>query len=141
MDSINEEWFIINDIDDLTNSVRALVFNNFGKNDEPEVQEKEDSLVNNLVFEVDPKDQQELDKALSYSESLIIVKQHIKKQIHKKTDKIRYIMSHSMFLSIIESLNGRMVSNILNGLVNKDLIETAFDDESNDFVFWVKNDK
>jgi hypothetical protein len=140
MDSINEEWFIVNDIDDLTNSVRALVFNNFGKNDESEVQEKEDSLVNNLVFEVDPKDQEELDRALSYSESLIIVKQHIKKQIHKKTDKIRYVMNHNMFLSIIESLNGRMVSNILNNLVNKGLVETAYDIEVNDFIFWVDDE-
>jgi hypothetical protein len=140
MDSINEEWYIVNDIDDLTNSVRALVFNNFGKNDESEVQEKGDSLVNNLVFEVDPKNQEELDRVLSYSESLIIVKQHIKKQIHKKTDKVRYIMNDKMFLSIIESLNGRMVSNILNNLVNKGLVETAYDIEVNDFVFWVDDE-
>lgn len=137
MDSINEEWFIIKNIDDLTNSVRALVFNNFGKNDEPE---KQDDLVNNLVFEVDPKDQKELDSVLSYSESLIIVKQHIKKQIHKKTDRIRYIMNHDMFLTIIESLNGRMVSNILNNLVNKGLVETAYDIEVNDFIFWVDDE-
>jgi hypothetical protein len=140
MDSINEEWFIINDIDDLTNSVRALVFNNFGKNDESEVKEKEGDLVNNLIFEVDPADQKELDNVLSYSESLIIVKQHIKKQIHKKTDKIRYVMNHNMFLSIIESLNGRMVSNILNNLVNKGLVETAYDIEVNDFIFWVDDE-
>jgi len=140
MDSINEEWFIINDIDDLTNSVRALVFNNFGKNDEPEVQEKKDSLVNNLVFEVDPTEQKELDSVLSYSESLIIVKQHIKKQIHKKTDTIRYVMNNDMFLQIIESLNSRMVSNLLNSLVNRGLVETAYDAEDDDFIFWVKDD-
>jgi hypothetical protein len=140
MDSINEEWFIINDIDDLTNSVRALVFNNFGKNDEPEVQEKKDSLVNNLVFEVDPTEQKELDSVLSYSESLIIVKQHIKKQIHKKTDKVRYMMNNDMFLTIIKSLNDRMVSNLLNSLVNRGLVETAYDAEEDDFIFWVNDD-
>jgi hypothetical protein len=140
MDSINEEWFIINDIDDLTNSVRALVFNNFGKNDESEVKEKEGDLVNNLIFEVDPADQKELDNVLSYSESLIIVKQHIKKQIHKKTDKTRYVMNNNMFLQIIESLNSRMVSNLLNSLVNRGLVETAYDAEDDDFIFWVKDD-
>ena len=140
MDSINEEWFIINDIDDLTNSVRALVFNNFGKSTEPEVQDKEDDVVNNLLFELDPNDQKELDSVLSYSESLIIVKQHIKKQIHKKTDKIRYIMNSDMFLKIIKSLNDRMVSNLLNSLVNRGLVETAYDDEDDDFIFWVKED-
>ena len=141
MDSINEEWFIINDIDDLTNSVRALVFNNFGKSTEPEVQDKEDDVVNNLLFELDPNDQKELDSVLSYSESLIIVKQHIKKQIHKKTDKIRYVMNDKMFLTIIESLNDRMTSNLLNSLVNRGLIETAYDDKSQDFIFWVKENK
>ena len=140
MDSINEEWFIIKNIDDLTNSVRALVFNNFGKNDEPEVQDKEDDVVNNLLFELDPNDQKELDSVLSYSESLIIVKQHIKKQIHKKTDKIRYIMNNDMFLKIIQSLNDRMVSNLLNSLVNRGLVETAYDAEDDDFIFWVKED-
>ena len=140
MDSINEEWFIINDIDDLTNSVRALVFNNFGKSTEPEVQDKEDDVVNNLLFELDPNDQKELDSVLSYSESLIIVKQHIKKQIHKKTDKIRYIMNNDMFLKIIQSLNDRMVSNLLNSLVNRGLVETAYDAEDDDFIFWVKED-
>ena len=141
MSSMNNEWFIINDIDDLTNSVRALVFNNFGKSTESEEQDKEDALVNNLLFEVDPKDQKELDRVLSYSESLIIVKQHTKKQIHKKTDKTRYIMNNDMFLTIIESLNDRMVSNLLNSLVNRGFVETAYDDEAEDFVFWVKDNK
>ena len=140
MSSTNNEWFIINDIDDLTNSVRALVFNNFGKSTETEVQDKEDDLVNNLLFEVDPKDQKELDSVLSYSESLIIVKQHIKKQIHKKTDKVRYMMNNHMFLTIIESLNDRMVSNLLNSLVNRGLVETAYDAEEDDFIFWVNDD-
>jgi hypothetical protein len=140
MSSTNNEWFIINDIDSLTNSVRALVFNNFGKNTEPEGQDEENNLVNNLLFEVDPKDQKELDNVLSYSESLIIVKQHIKKQIHKKTDKTRYIMNNDMFLTIIESLNDRMVSNLLNSLVNRGFVETAYDAEADDFIFWVKDD-
>jgi hypothetical protein len=33
-----------------------------------------------------------------------------------------------------------MISNLLNTLVNKGLVETAFDEKSNDFVFWVKNE-
>jgi hypothetical protein len=139
MDSTNSDWFIVKDIDELTNSARAIVFNNFGKKSTSESKEATDS-VDDLLLEVDPKDQKELDETLSYSESLIIVKQHIKKQIHKKTDKIRYIMNDKMFLAIIESLNERMVSNLLNSLVNKGLVETAYDDEDDDFIFWVKED-
>jgi hypothetical protein len=135
----NNEWFIIKDIDELTNSARALVFNNFGKNDNSRTKEEADSI-DDLLLEVDPKDQKELDEILSYSESLIIVKQHIKKQINKKNDNIRYIMNNDMFATIIESLNDRMVSNLLNSLVNRGLVETAYDAEENDFVFWVKDD-
>jgi hypothetical protein len=135
----NNEWFIIKDIDELTNSARALVFNNFGKNDNSGTKEEADSI-DDLLLEVDPKDQKELDEILSYSESLIIVKQHIKKQINKKNDNIRYIMNNDMFVTIIESLNDRMVSNLLNSLVNRGLVETAYDAEENDFVFWVKDD-
>ncbi|NBT08684.1 MAG: hypothetical protein EBS98_07780, partial [Chitinophagia bacterium] len=42
--------------------------------------------------------------------------------------------------TILEELNSRLVSNILNSLVNKGLIESAYDSDTNDFVFWVKND-
>jgi hypothetical protein len=34
-----------------------------------------------------------------------------------------------------------MTSNLLNGLVNRGLVETAYDDEAEDFVFWVKENK
>ena len=34
-----------------------------------------------------------------------------------------------------------MISNMLNTLVNKGLLETAYDNESNDFIFWVKNNE
>ena len=138
MDTTNNDWFIVKDIDELTNSARAIVFNNFGKNSNSKTEETTNS-VDDLLLEVDPKDQKELDETLSYNESLIIVKQHIKKQIHKKTDKIRYIMNSDMFLKIIKSLNDRMVSNLLNSLVNRGLVETAYDDEDDDFIFWVKD--
>jgi hypothetical protein len=33
-----------------------------------------------------------------------------------------------------------MVSNMLNNLVNKGMIETGYDDETNDFIFWIKDE-
>lgn len=41
---------------------------------------------------------------------------------------------------MIETFNSRMVSNMLNNLVNKGVLETAYDSESDDFIFWTKND-
>jgi hypothetical protein len=46
-----------------------------------------------------------------------------------------------MFSDIIHKLNDRMVSNIINILTQKGLIETAFDNEANDFVFWINDEQ
>jgi hypothetical protein len=130
---MNNEWFLINDLDELINSTRALVFNNFGKSEGDQ-----DSIDDMLVTTINEQDQEELNNILSYDESLIIVKGLIKKQFNNKSKKTRYIMTEKIFIEIIESLNNRMVSNMLNGLVNKGIVETAYDNETNDFVFWIK---
>jgi hypothetical protein len=43
-------------------------------------------------------------------------------------------------MEMIESFNSRMISNMLNHLVNRGLLETAYDADSNDFVFWIKDE-
>jgi len=129
----NDEWFIIKDLDSFINSSRALVFNNFGSN--------KDST-DDLKLEINKEDQDELNNILSFDESRIILMSLIKKQKNKKTNDIRYVVNDELFMTIVESLNDRMVSNLLNNLVNKGVIETGFDSDSNDFVFWIKdNDK
>jgi hypothetical protein len=129
----NDEWFIIKDLDGFINSSRALVFNNFGSN--------KDST-DDLKLEINKEDQDELNNILSFDESRIILMSLIKKQKNKKTNDIRYVVNDELFMTIVESLNDRMVSNLLNNLVNKGVIETGFDSDSNDFVFWIKdNDK
>jgi hypothetical protein len=128
----NHEWFVIVDLDNFIDATRALVFNNFGKNqnnEEPDL----------LSFSVHPDDIKEINTILSFDESQVIVKGMIKKQVNKKTQNIRYLIDDDIYLKIIYALNDRMVSNILNGLVNKGLVESGYDDESNDFVFWIKN--
>jgi hypothetical protein len=123
------ETFIINDIDELVEKSRLIVYNNFGKWDTNESEVSLDSEVIN---------KQELDQLLSYKESFSIVKEKVKKQRNKRTKKIRYILDEIIFLDIIDSLNQRMVSNTIKSLVDKGLIESGFDSEANDFVFWVK---
>jgi hypothetical protein len=78
---------------------------------------------------------------LSHKEALLIIKELVKKQKNRKTNQIRYTINDSIFADIIYRLNDRMVSNIVSGLVQKGLIETAFDDETNDFVFWIKEEE
>jgi|LakMenE01Jun11ns_1017448.scaffolds.fasta_scaffold9257129_2 hypothetical protein len=130
------EWFIINNLSDFTNKARAIVFNNFGV-----WQNKTDLDILIDSIHINENEKEEFNKVLSYQESLVIVKENIKKQKNKITKKNRYILNDEIFFDIVNRLNDRMVSNVIAGLVQKGLIETAFDEESNDFVFWVKNDK
>ena len=130
---MNEEQYIIKNITEFVDKTRILIFNNFGKN-------SEDEGIDGLLDNLKPEDQEELDSILSHDESMVIVEGMVKKQKNKKTNETRYLISDSLYYEIIQSLNDRMVSNLLNSLVNKGLVETAFDEKSNDFVFWVKNE-
>ena len=130
---MNKDWFIIKDIEEFTNKTRAIVYNNFGNWDS-------ESKIDNMIDSVKESEISDMDKVLSYSESLIIIKQIVKKQRNKKTNETRYILDENLFEKIITDLNSRMVSNILNDLVKKGLIESAYDTESNDFIFWIKDE-
>lgn len=122
------EWYIVEDLDGFVDSARFLVFNSFGSDDDTDTDlEKE-------MYKVNPKEEEECEQVLSHEEAKTIVKGLI------KTRKNKYVLSEKIFKSIVEALNERMTSNILNGLVNKGLIESAFDSEANDFVFWIKDD-
>jgi len=132
MSFTNDEWFVIRNFDNFVNATRALVFNNFGKNKDNE----EPDLIS---FSIHPDDISEIDTVLSFDEARIIVNSLIRKQRNKTTKEMRYILNDNLYMEVISALNDRMVSNILNGLVNRGLVESAYDSEANDFVFWVKN--
>jgi hypothetical protein len=125
------DWFVISDLEEFTDKARSIVYNNFG-------QWSDDLNKPVSIDDVTPDELEEFNKLLSHEESLVIVKQLVKKEKHKKTQKIRYILNDKMFIRIIDDLNARMVSNIMNSLVQKGLVESAFDDTKNDFVFWIK---
>jgi hypothetical protein len=130
---MNKDWFVIKNIKEFTDKTRAIVYNNFGK------WESESSL-DQIIDSIKDSDRSDIDKVLSYQESLIIIKQIAKKQRNKKTNKNRLILNEELFTQIVLDLNSRMISNILNELVRKGLVESAFDTESNDFIFWVKDE-
>jgi len=94
-----------------------------------------------LIDDVKENEREEFDKMLSHQESLVIVKENVKTQRNKITKKTRYVLNDDIFAEIVYKLNDRMVSNIMMSLVQKGLVETAFDEEANDFIFWAKNDK
>jgi hypothetical protein len=81
-----------------------------------------------------------MNETLTHDESAIIIKNHAKKQINKKTKEVRYCLTDKLLQTIIEDLNNRMISNILNSLVNKGILDSAYDSDQNDFIFWVKEE-
>lgn len=124
--------YTITNLDEFTNGVRRIVFGAFGK--PADIIDKTSAV---LLSQLSEEEEAELETVLTHSEASVIVKSMIKKQIHNKTKRIRYVIDDQIFNDIIEALNSRIVSNILSNLVQKGVIESAFDDELGDFVFWV----
>jgi len=131
----NDQWFFINDFDDFVDHSRSLVFKFFGA-----VNAVADDSMTASLSQMNKDEIEEMDKTLTHEESAIIIKQHARKQINKKTKQVRYCLTDKILQSIIEDLNSRMISNILNALVNKGVLYSAYDDDQNDFIFWVKED-
>ena len=132
----DSQWFLISNLPDFINKTRSLVYNNFRVSSDDQ-----EAGTEIIVEEVAESEKEEFDKILSYQESLLIIKENIKKEKNKRTKKIRYVLNDIIFSDIVSKLNERMTSNIVNGLVQKGLIETAFDSEANDFIFWIKEDE
>ena len=131
----NEPWFYINDLEGFVDNSRQLVFKFFGQSNEI----ADDSLTASLASLGD-LDQEELDKTISNEEATVIIKNRAKIQINRKSKQKRYCINDEILQLIIEDLNSRMVSNILTKLVADGVIESAFDTEKNDFIFWVKEE-
>lgn len=131
---MNDDSFIVKDLPKFVDAARTLVFNSFGK-------QASKGNIDEMLMVVKPEEKDELDSVLSYEEALLITKGLVVQKQHKKTDKIYFVLTDKIFMEILESLNDRMVSNMLNNLVNKGLLETGYDAESNDFVFWIKDNE
>lgn len=127
-----KDWFVIKDLEQFIETTRSLVFNSFGDNKNKNWDE--------LKLDVLDSEKEELDTILSHEECLNIAKDILRTQTNKKTLEKRYLVSDESYYMFVDSLNQRMVGNLLQGLVSKGLVETAFDNETNDFIFWVPDE-
>lgn len=130
-----DDWFVIKNFDDFVNNARALVFKYFG--DENNNSTDPLSL---SIRDMTTEERKELDETLTHEECSLIIKSRAKKQ-QTKTKKINYCLNDKILLQILEDLNSRLISNILSSLVNKGVLDSAFDSDKNDFIFWVKDDQ
>jgi hypothetical protein len=130
---MKQKWYIVDDMEAFVNSLRTLIFIHFGHWDDDAI--KADDFIKQLTSE----EKADLDKTLTYEESLLITKQHLRQQRNVNTNEKRYIFTVENYEQILSDLNSRMLSNILTKLSNKGVIETAYDSDADDFVFWLKN--
>lgn len=129
-DNDDELHYVIGDINDFVDKTRQIVYLGFGIEDETKI-EDDDFL--GLLSEVD---QEDLDKCLTHEECLAIVNTHVKPR-RTKLGTVKYIFNDNVFDEIIDAFNSRLVSNLLAQLVEKGEIESGWDDEENDFIFWI----
>ncbi len=134
----DKTWFLIQNFEGFVNHARGLVFKVFGESVEAEDIDEDMSTIYDSLSRLDLE---EMNRTLPLEECLLISKQHIKIKTNKKTKETEYYINDKILFSLLESFNTRMVSNILNKLSNDGLLESAFDEEKNDFVFWIKEDK
>ena len=134
MEDERDDFMEVVNLDRLVEFSRQLIFYNFAIEDDDD--ETDDEFIAK-VKNIKKEDKEELDRLLPFQESKLIFKSSVRKQVNRKTKKVRYVIKESDYDEVLVELNSRMVSNIIRSLVKKGLVEAAFDDDKNDFVFWV----
>lgn len=136
---MKNSWYQISDLEEFIQSSRVLVFNSFNTADK-KIKDSEDTSIADISL-LSSEEKLELDTILTQSEAMLIAEDFFKKKKNKYTEVIEYFITEKRFMKMLEDLNGRMVSNLLHSLVNKGLLETAYDEEHDDFVFWSPEQK
>jgi|688.fasta_scaffold639868_2 hypothetical protein len=134
------EWFTIIDLEAFVDSTRVLVYELFGNESKGKNKDENIAKTNTDYKKLTKIEQEELNECLPYQESLLISKDFLKERVNKKLKQKKYLISEKSYLSFLESLNARLVSNMLSKMVKQDLLDSAFDEESNDFIFWLKEE-
>jgi len=126
-----DDWLEISNSKKLIDFSRKLVYYNF--DDETALMDDETFLdkIDNIQNDYDP----EMDVLLPFEECEIIFS-----SFTFLDDKLLYITDDD-YDTFLMQMNRRMISNIVQGLVKKGVLHTAFDNEKNDFIFWVKTEE
>ena len=136
MENEDNQWLNIVNLDKLINFSRKVVYANLGE----EYSDASDANFLHLVENMPEEQQEEMNSILSLSEARAIFRPFVRQQRHKKTLNIKTSILESDYDTILRQLSERMISNIVRNLVSRGLVESAFDEEKNDFIFWVKKD-
>ena len=115
-----DDWLEVSNSQKLIDFSRKLVYYNF--DDETALMDDTTFLnkIDNIENDYDP----EMDVLLPFEECELI-----------------FTSFTFMDNNLLMQMNRRMISNIVQGLVKKGVLHTAFDNEKNDFIFWVKTEE
>lgn len=119
----------VTDLEEFIKSLRSIILENFY-----EGEEKRKS-----IYELDElmrSKRESIDKKLTIQEAKSIIEPMLKVTKSIKGE-IEYTISHKNFKKTLDELNRRIISNILTELSSEGLLETGFDEEKNDFIFWI----
>ncbi|MAR20686.1 MAG: hypothetical protein CMD25_01285 [Flavobacteriales bacterium] len=126
-----DDWLEVSNSQKLIDFSRKLVYYNF--DDETELMDDVTFLnkIDNIQNDYDP----EMDVLLPFEECELIFT-----SFTFMDNNLLYITDDD-YDTFLMQMNRRMISNIVQGLVKKGVLHTAFDNEKNDFIFWVKTEE
>lgn len=139
----DEGWLEVSDVSAFAEYIRNLVYVNFKEDELNEEQLKQEEWEHTLTEELKNLSQdemEEMENVLDKNECASIIKEDCKKIRNKRTQEVKYIMNDTILYDMIDHVNQRMISNIISKLVKQGLLETAFDTEKNEFIFWKAED-
>lgn len=124
-----QRWYEIADMEEFVSSLRIIILDSFYEN------EFKNDAISNFTNLIKTK-KNDIEKNLTIQEAHSIIKPMLKKTAIKGVEE--YSISRKDFKKTLNDLNKRVVSNILVTLTSEGLIESGFDEEKNDFIFWTK---
>lgn len=131
-----EKMLEIENLDLLVDWSRKLVYCAFGAKEDQ--QDIEIAMMEAESIDENEESTEELNQVLPLNESIVLIKSYLIKKKRKSNQEIVFFISDDNYHAFLEDLNRRLVSNLIGSLVKKGVLDSAFDDERNDFIFWVK---
>ena len=126
-----DDWLEVSNSQKLIDFSRKLVYYNFDETTEGMDDTAFLEKIDNIQNDYDP----EMDVLLPFEECELIFT-----SFTFMDNNLLYITDDD-YDTFLMQMNRRMISNIVQGLVKKGVLHTAFDNEKNDFIFWVKTEE
>lgn len=123
-----EHEYIISNLTKFLDASRVWLYVIFGG-------EEPSKTMTKRYVDLNDEEKEEIDKVLSIKEVITISSGYIKHNLDNDT----WTITEKEYEDFLVELSGRMTSNLLASMVSSGILESAYDSEINDFVFW-RND-